>query len=182
MFLDENEYWYNRNKDIQCISDRKPILVKGINNKYEMFGGNSKATAKFSGLVSKFFTQMNDVSIDKIEEYLYKFAKKNEWNEITDDFIDDHKLECKKYSEQQKKILSKILIDMSCENIKENDLRNTPLYENIITPSNIMKILEKIQYVFHIDIDYSKVTIYDFYSINTLLQLINLYTINYDLR
>ncbi len=45
-------YCYNAHNPIQCICDGTPIIFKGINQRYSLFTGNSKATALFTGILS----------------------------------------------------------------------------------------------------------------------------------
>lgn len=71
-------YKYNKKHTIQCECDADPIILPGINSKYGLFMGNSKATALFTGHISKIITGEDYFALqEKIKNITnYEFEQK----------------------------------------------------------------------------------------------------------
>src|SRR5699024_7307386 len=57
-----------------------PYLYKGKHGQYELFGGNSKATAIFSGIVSLYWEQLKDRNFEDKETFLEGLALRQSWS------------------------------------------------------------------------------------------------------
>lgn len=68
-------YSFNKEKKIQCMCNAEPVIFAGLNQKYEIFMGNSKATAAFSGYLSRF---IRDENYYLLEEKLHGLEKKGD--------------------------------------------------------------------------------------------------------
>lgn len=72
-----NEYWYSPNKKIQIVSDCMPVLVKNKNGLYTFFGGNSKASAKFTNILINLINSNN--KYESVIDIIEKNSKKSFW-------------------------------------------------------------------------------------------------------
>ncbi|WP_304340381.1 S8 family serine peptidase [Metaclostridioides mangenotii] len=81
-FKDSENYWYNSNAKIQCISDNEPMFIKVGKGECLKFGRNSKSaalmTANISNLLSKSCEMMNFEQVDRV---LNSNANRNVWDE-----------------------------------------------------------------------------------------------------
>lgn len=81
LFTDLYNYWYNSTKKIQCVADMTPVLVPALDNKYKMFGGNSKATSLFTGLILNILDKNNNISFEELNQLLEYKAIRSFWND-----------------------------------------------------------------------------------------------------
>lgn len=73
----DTEYWYSPNKKIQIVSDCMPVLVKKKNGLYTFFGGNSKASAKFTNILINLINSNNEY--ESIIDIIEKNSTKSSW-------------------------------------------------------------------------------------------------------
>lgn len=80
-FNDANSFWYNRHERIQCVADITPVMVPTLKGSFRMFGGNSKATAYFSGYIANLLSREQDIrSFNQLNTALEATACLNHWN------------------------------------------------------------------------------------------------------
>lgn len=161
IFRDPMEYWFNRRYEIQSVANAIPQVLKGNQGTYELFGGNSKATAVFTGIVSK-------IGIDSraLENYLEIHAKKKEWTDIHEE---EPEISLSERNEHLFMRLRKTIIQVlriSKEN--ENKLENEKLFRCGLTRNNAIILLKEIEKEFHLKIDYDSVNLFWFYSLESL--------------
>lgn len=167
-------FYYFPEEKIQCWADNTPIIVKGIDGDYSFFGGNSKAAACMTGNIVKLInTTMNSNNINIYrrlclltkknityinQKYIRECAlKKNEVNRFPQDDI--YKME---------QVVIKIL------NIKVPKSLNIKLIyldELGLNPFNVLHLLEEIEKLFHVNLDYENI---NFTNVNTIYALIKL--------
>lgn len=174
---DENSFWYNKNKNIQCIMDNNPYMNCYINNSYRLFGKcNSQASAKLTGKVAKFLFEYGDMTFYEISNKLELLCRKSDWcnkdlikskrfpNFKDISFLDEYNI-----LNEISKILVNFLGVKSCDLYKYS-LFNEVIGLNDVNCYELIKILEK---KFKISLEYLNISRYDFLSIYTLTDLIN---------
>lgn len=85
--LSGEEFWYSSQKEIQCVANGIPILVKDLNDNYTFWGGNSKAAASFTGILAKSMLGYNNTGKKDIETLFTLKGIRSEW--IQSDIITD---------------------------------------------------------------------------------------------
>lgn len=167
------EYWYNKDYEIQAVSDITPVLTKTIGMKYELFGGNSKATAVFTGIVANCMSK----SIINFYDYLEHNSAKKHWdiNDINKNFYmhTDKKEICLKPA------IQKEIIQILCEVLKidsknEGILESSSLFScNIgLNPKNAFEVIKSIEEKLRIKFEYESITLRDFSSLYKLCNLV----------
>lgn len=177
---DEKSFWFNRKKHIQAVVDNNPYLLRNEQQQYQLFGKcNSFSTAKFSGIVSKIM-QKNDIG-DKheIEDILEKNSRRNKW--CKKHFIASKRFpEFKPRNDYNYMLVHRIAwLIMEYLHLNGTDV----LYEHSLFDSHIglnytnaFGLLQKIEQEINIKIiDYTKISRYDFYSVYTLVSLVEKY-------
>lgn len=161
LFVNEHEYWFNRTYQIQCVADSKPVLLRANHGEYQLFGGNSKATAIFSGIVSSMY-----IYNCESELFLEKKANKNIWTEVIPEEFEFNPIEINEILYQRlKELVINVfeILDRDVDKIEQNRLYNCGL-----TKYNTIMLLKEIEREFRVEIDYKDVTIYWFYSLENL--------------
>lgn len=73
-------YWFNKNSKIQVIANSTPILLPSINHKYDLFKGNSKATALISCIIANMIARKGIYrNVDDLQQILHINAVRNFW-------------------------------------------------------------------------------------------------------
>lgn len=171
LFIDPKNYWYQRRREVQCVANSMPYLYKGMQGKYELFGGNSKATALFSGIVSLHWEKIKNFSWSEKEHILEHYAQKCLWTK------EEIGIESQLSKEQVKNaVKDNIYIkvtDVLAEQLKvsANDVMNPEckyLYELGVTRYNAFEILKAVAEKIGINLPYSQVNLSWFYSIDSL--------------
>lgn len=174
-----NDYWYNSNYEIQCVADTTPILVSGLNNTYTMFGGNSKATALFAGIILSILNMAPDISFIELSNMLENNAVKKCWMEenisidlkIFDE-IADRKSD---YPQSELDIVQNILVkalNLNAEAVPLlyiNKLYHPKIGVNKFNCYNIVKDIER---ELNIELNYNLISLNTFKSIYSLLDFI----------
>lgn len=167
-FLDADSYWYNNKKNIQCVSDYKAILLQGANGKMELFGGNSKATALMTGIISKLWNELKGFDYKELDYLLQKKSKKRNW---TDRDIVEEKPSIRYFQKDSYLLtnLEKILLEfLKIPQSNKDKLYREQLYNIGIDKYNAIDIIQVIEDKLNIKIDYSMVNEYWFYSLDFL--------------
>lgn len=170
IFIKSNTYWYNKKLDIQCIADDKPLLLKSCDDGYDLFGGNSKATAIFTGMLAYYCDRYPYLNYDSLQNVLMQYAKKTFWDKVEEEDMD---CTIKKYND---KIL-KNLIDIVKTSLKINSTNEELLYNgNLYLPGlnrfNAIILIRNIEEFFNISFDYKKINIFWFYSLQNLYYMV----------
>ncbi|WMM26562.1 S8 family serine peptidase [Tissierella sp. MB52-C2] len=187
-FANSYNYWYNSAKKIQCVADITPVLVPTLDNKYKMFGGNSKATSLFTGLVLNILAKNDNISFEELNQLLEYKAVKNSWDD--DDTNDINSCSCEisnwksNYSKKNLMKLEKIFVKVL--NLPQQDI---PLLYKYMLPNDkihykskdFYEITKNIEKEFNIKIDYKLLSFSTFQSIYSLLDFINV-RVNHDYR
>lgn len=174
---DENSFWYNQNKNIQCIIDNNSYMSCNINNSYKLFGKcNSQAAAKLTGKVAKLLFEYGDMTFYELNNKLELLARKKYW---TSKDLEQSKryptFKGELYSDEDylfKEVLQVLLdfLDFNIDDIYIYSLFN----ENIgLNDNNCFELIKILESKFSISLDYITISRYDFLSIYTLVDLIN---------
>ncbi|HAB62391.1 MAG TPA: hypothetical protein DCE48_17145 [Lachnospiraceae bacterium] len=160
-FRNSMEYWFNRSYEIQCVANANPAMLKSGHGGYQLFGGNSKATAVFTGIVSKIW----DDSIE-IESFLEDNSKKGKWAEIKAEKMEMSPI--KPDMELFNRLRQVIITVFKISKENEKKLGHEELFNFGLTSSNAIILLKEIEKEFQIRINYENVTLYWFYSLESL--------------
>ncbi|CEN31379.1 S8 family serine peptidase [Paraclostridium sordellii] len=174
---DENSFWYNRNKNIQCIMDNNSYMNCYINNSYKLFGKcNSQAAAKLTGKVAKILSEYGDMKFYEINKKLELLGRRSDWT--SEDLIKSKRFPNFKdvsFSDDYSILneVSNVIIDFL--GAKNCDLYKYSLFNKSIglTEDNCYELIKILEKKFKIGLDYLNISRYDFVSIYTLVDLIN---------
>lgn len=168
------KYYFNRWKKIQCLADSTPILVRGLENQYSFFGGNSKAAACITGMILKLwmlhetendyqiikrFLQNSDMNIKKMYNNNLKICSvQNVKSNLT---------------EQDLEKLYEVVADiLDLESKEKKILINTPLIDKGLNCENALQLLHRIEKDFKLKLCYEDISLSDVNSICGLSGLI----------
>lgn len=133
--INERSFYYFENRSLNIECSNLPILVRSLKNKIEMFGGNSKAAAAFTGLVCNYMKSYDNLAI---EEILERFSDDKKHNS---DLASCQKRYSKEELNRYIKYIKKIVVTLLRK--KEID-EYTNLYEIGLNNTNIDILLRKI--------------------------------------
>ncbi|WP_158540671.1 S8 family serine peptidase [Romboutsia weinsteinii] len=165
------KYWFNKNRNIQCVCESKYRLLPNINKNYKLFGGNSYCAAYFCGLVSMFIKGDCEIENKMLIDIINKNADKNIWSVNCMDVDKYLGMETinKKYDYYKFRILLDSIGEFS--NINIEDIGMYPIY-NIVGIHNVYKFLKYLENKINQSIKYIEITAYDLRSIYSLYNLI----------
>ena len=175
---DEQYFWFNRSKKIQCIIDSKPYFNCHINNEYKLFGKcNSQAAAKFTGKIAKILYENQNIDADNLYSILEQLAQKTSWE-------DQDINTSKRYPNYKQDLYEKdnhILIE-TANSVKEvllidkddNSLYNCSLFNTHVglTYSKCFGLIKNLEKKFNIKFKYMDISRDDLVSIYTLTELV----------
>lgn len=171
----KDEFWFNRNKEVQAVVDSIPYLHCDLNNKYQINGhSNSFSAAKFTGVIARILSENNGMKKDDLINTLEKISVKHNWTEA--DLDEDFNIFRVQYEGDKsiREFVEKKLMEFL--NIHDKSiLYNYDLYSLEVgfydeKCYEFLRILEDYFY-FNIE-DYTNVSFYDLNSINGLVSLI----------
>lgn len=81
LFPDNETFWYKSNGLIQIVASKTPTILKVDECKYSFFGGNSKATACMTGVISKNWDDLSVMNIHEKKEYLSCLSVCTDWKD-----------------------------------------------------------------------------------------------------
>lgn len=175
---DENSFWYNKDKNIQCIMDNNPYMNCTVNNSYKLFGKcNSQSTAKLTGRIANLLSEEPDITFDLLNKKLEDLSNKRDWTE-------NDLLASKRYPDYKNVIYAKnnsILLNTAAivKDVLKLDKNNNDVYEFSLFDAqiglnndNCFEVLKKLEEKFNIKFDYLNISRYDFVSIQTLSDLV----------
>ncbi|MCR5541244.1 MAG: S8 family serine peptidase [Ruminococcus sp.] len=171
LFERPKHYWYNKSNKIQCVANSVPYLLKGKHGKYELFGGNSKATAIFSGIVSLYWNQLKDCSLAEKETFLEGLALRQSWSEdeVCLDLLSNNS---RKMSSAKDSLYSKVSSVLSKKlKVELSDIidpNGKCLHELGLTRHNAIYVIQAIENEVGIKLNYSDVNMFWFYSLDSL--------------
>ena len=174
ILITDYTYWFNKNKEIQCIMDNNPVFACGIeSDNYILFEkSNSLSCAKFTGILCKM------LSIDNSFEYnidiLESSAEKKEWCNM--DIFKSERLPKRKSGIKKDNVILKKIIRIICEFYSIDEIED--IYINLfsvkvgLTNYNVYELICKIEEEFGIKINIFKLNRYDFLSVYSLYDII----------
>ncbi len=169
-----NEYWYSPNKKIQIVSDCMPVLVKNKNGLYTFFGGNSKASAKFTNILINLINSNN--KYESVIDIIEKNSKKSFWE--TSEFDYTIKID-KIYHPIEEDIVFKELKDIVIDVLKITNSENGKLLTHSLfnptwgmTKEKAGEIFNNIEIKFNLDFSKKEVRMNRVESLSTLYNFI----------
>lgn len=179
IFKSQEQFWYNRASEIQCIADIVPVYAPTINGAYWLFGGNSKATALFTGHIANILTRQPDISFEQLNEVLEQRACKNNWDEndidINIDLFEDITPLGKNFEQEDIKMIVSILKNnLGFSEDSEALVFKKKLYSPQIGVNkfNCFDIIKDVGKKFGVKLDYEAISLNTFNSIYTLLDFV----------
>lgn len=178
----EGGFWFHKGKQIQCVVDCVAPVVAVPPNTYIMIPScNSIATARLTGIVSKFFWESKNIKVDykNVCEWLQETAIRNEWKE--ENLYERFRVpeNCNWFVDNKDPVLTRIFQaicryfgrSFSDKQICNIELltKNGPLEMKMVIP--FLKYIEKIM---NVEIDYLKINRYHLITVGTLAQYIRL--------
>lgn len=168
------KYYFNRWKKIQCLADSTPILVRGLENQFSFFGGNSKAAACMTGIILKLWKRYETEDDQQIIKRLLRNSDMN----IKKMRYDDLRM-CSVQNVQSNLIgqeletLYEVVGDiLNIENGEKKILINTPLIDRGLNCENALQLLHRIEKDFNLKLCYEDISLSDVNSICGLSGLI----------
>lgn len=170
IFKSNTSFWYNETLDIQCVADKKPELLLSKKNVYEMFGGNSKATAVFTGLVGKYMDCYASKDYEAVQKMLMQKAERERWTHISEEsfYIKDKEIS----GELLKKLISVVKTSLKLDLTDQELIYSKEKIIPGVNRTNAFLLIKNIEEVFNIRINYSSVNIFWFYSITNLYYML----------
>jgi hypothetical protein len=176
----DEEYWYNSSKNIQCVANGVPVFVPTLDNQYQMFGGNSKATAWFSGKILDIIEKQPHITWNELNRLLENNAAKNIWNEA-DTFVSRNLrfkeigLKINNCCKEKLNKIEKILVNHL--NLNKDDTKLLYKYEMpnekiFFKHRDLYNIMKNMELEFNINIEYTKISLNTFNSIYSLYNFV----------
>ena len=168
----EFEFWFDNNKEIQCVVDGTPVLVPCIKQERCFFGGNSKATPIIASRISRYLSEDKLLVQKEIESYLKRDATKIRYNI---DEIDKHiKVKSNKFDKNNKvQVKIKELVEKTTGKLIDIDLlEKYRLYELGLDKYNTWQLIKDLEFVFDIRLDYETISLRDFATIQSINDLV----------
>ncbi|MCG7408719.1 hypothetical protein MH117_14905 [Paenibacillus sp. ACRRX] len=175
------EYWYNPCSPFKVVADATPTLVPNAEGHYVMFGGHRKAAALFCGIVTKIVKTDPHVSNRTLMKLLRDLAARTEW-------VESQHVTCIPHNENiappcgccyNDYLLSEMIqllsdhLQLSRE-LLPNLCDHSLLHPQIgLKPDMCVRILKAIEQKFSIKLNFNAISLHHFYSIYTLLDLID---------
>lgn len=179
---DKKDFWYDKNKKVQCLIDNEPSFSCVNGNTYGLaYRSNSLSTAKLSGIVSKIMNNYNIKTFKEVEDILIKDAKRTEWSE-------ENLIRSFRYPKEGNKnlkfyrgkdiknvwrILEKILdIKINLVDLESKSLFNPQIgleYEHCF------EFVKELERQFKVSIDYMELTRNNFWDIYNVIEMIDKY-------
>lgn len=174
IYLKENEYWFNKEYDVQVVSSALPKLSMSLNQQFELFTGNSKATALFTGML---FNLLEKDTIKKPELILQENSNIHNWKEELNNQINyelkkpegDYDLQ---FLEHIKKVICRSL-DINADHY--GLLNHYILFHHSIglNPVNCFKLILDLEEEFQVNFNYDNINFFDMVSPYSLADLID---------
>lgn len=165
--LDCNLYSYDYDKDlkIQCKSSGMPIILQSINGQYRYFRGNSKANALFCGLLLKNIENVNNLTLNEVEDWV-------ELNLKLQNTVYKHN----KAMHINKSKMLKMIKELYIEIFGTSDFSNLSAYEKckVFTSKRCIGVLESIEKACGIPVQKEFLHQNIFYSVENLIKYLEL--------
>lgn len=169
------EIWYDSREIIQCYCNAVPKLVKGLNERYDFYGGTSKSAAVVTGILSRNMELCGDKDVHKI---LYGLAMRHNWR-LNSDIVCAKKFRRINFENSiQKKYPNEkyIIVQNALHNVigieNEIDFFRPLSNQNIILDGvKTKKLLDLLQKEFSTMIDFEDIFYTSVYSFNSILDL-----------
>ncbi|WP_234123409.1 S8 family serine peptidase [Clostridium hydrogenum] len=178
-FLTEKEYWFDSKKQVQCLVDNTPIIYDKNCREHDIFYGNSKSTALFTGILCGLLLNNKVNTFDEAVKLIKENAIRSKWNNIKKLNVlinrEVHESYKEFTKEQGSKIINILKEQLKCEQMEDNMFYKYNLIDPIIglNASNIISVIKSIENQCNIKLDYEKISGRDFISIYDLLYMIH---------
>lgn len=152
VFQDHDEYWYNNRYLVQCVANRLPVMVKGLADSYNMFGGTSKAACVITALVGNILEHSPGLSFREIQEILERNAKRNFWQKDTLESMQHYVIDKRQQEKNSKEKIEKIIEDYifsKTRSISKEQLRKYG-YQPFLTDNDFFEIIKMLEEYFRI--------------------------------
>ena len=159
--IEERSFYYHEKGGLNIEANGVPSLVQTLGGKIELFGGNSKATALFTGLLGKYMKTYPDLSVQEILTYFNNNGEPRYHHHVDCTGHVDEGM--RGYIKQVKGIIEKVLRLKEIEN-------QTNLYKMGLNNTNIDKVIKELSKCYP-NLNYQK--IFGYY------ELINVFHISY---
>lgn len=171
LFRDNETFWYKSNGLIQIVASKTPTILKVDESKYSFYGGNSKATACMTGVISKNWDNLRVINIREKMEYLSGLSVRTDWK---DQDIQNSVITC----EENDFIINKD-IELSVKQIfrryldfEFDDMLDTELIYEIIGFHSLAEIFHHIVDQFKLEDVSGEFNLYDFTNLKRLCKKI----------
>ncbi len=176
----EKGYWFHKSESIQCVVDCVAPVVAVPPNTYIMIPPcNSIATARLTGIVSRFFweSKSSKVSYKNVCEWLQDNALRNEWKEenLYEKFRVPEK--CNWFVDNNDPVLTRIF-QAICryfgKSFSDKQLCDIELLtrNGLLEMKKVLPFLKFIEEIMSVKLDYLNINRYHLITIGTLVQYI----------
>ncbi|CEN23292.1 serine protease [[Clostridium] sordellii] len=174
---DEDFFWFNRDKKIQCVIDNNPYFQCHLNNTYNLFGkSNSQAAAKFTGKIARIMSESNNINFNNIYDTLEKLAQRTVWEEQDLDTSKRYPNFKQDLYKRDNPILIKTAQSVTkvLQIEEEISLYNYSLFNKHLglTYDKCFELLKDLENIFKFKFKYLEISRDDFLSIYTLTELV----------
>lgn len=175
-------YWFNKNSKIQVIADSTPILLPSINQQYDLFKGNSKATALMSCIIANMIVRKGIYGkIDDLQQTLHGNSVRNVWclediQTLNFEYLKPRPIDKKDINNDLLNKIKKIVIDyLSDRNAIINNFFNEYYIINGNTFNDaklVINILPTIEQKLGVYFNYAELKFVDLVNVNILCKKI----------
>jgi hypothetical protein len=174
-FEDDRDYWYNPCRHIQCLTDNTPILYPKSRRDHDIFYGNSKSTAVFTGILCNIIKDNGAEDMEEVEKFIRLNARRNKWTKADKNRLDIIFDNTSSFEpEKKRKVIEVLRYQTNKYDIPEDVLAAC----NLMHPkfgfkkTMIVEFLMKIERSFDIELDYEKINGKDFINVGRILEMI----------
>lgn len=176
----ENEFWFSKHRQIQCVMDCVAPIVAIPKNKYGLIlPFNSIATAKLTGIISRMFysAQISRIDFNSLCDWLQEKSIRNKWNEVeiyerlrvperTEWYVDDKDFTLIS--------LYQIVCDFFKKKFEQRSICDIELLtrKGVLNIDQVIPFLTFVEKEMHIKLDYLKINRYHLLTVGTLAQYI----------
>ncbi len=168
--LIDRKFWYNpMTNDIVC--DSTPVMVPTLPGNYRLFGGNSKATALFSGLLSRIFNEKPMTSIRELKEMLMMCAQNTTLPQNME-FPSSPNIDSR-LNENERQMLKRV-VSLFCNKLHKdyNQWPKDSLFFQGLRVDNCYDLIKELEDAFAIRISVEDLDFFSFYSLESLSYIV----------
>lgn len=152
IFKGNTEFWYNKDYRVQCIANRIPIMVRGCQGKFNMFGGTSKATAVMTAIIGNMLEIYPDISYNMLQELLMDISIRKSWDMGELDGLSKYSAGTENVFDDREKRIEEVLIGYLSEKglLFSMDEVNKYGYQKFLSGEDFYHILRRLECVLEI--------------------------------